>query len=165
MTNSAPSPRPDAIPDTGRSLFRALLDARRRYGGRVPIAEDVGRKPLSYLRLVLGAVVLGRRLAAVSKPGEHLGVMLPNSNGALLTILGLLAFGRVPAMLNASAGANSMLSACTAAGIRTVLSSRRFVAQAKLEAAVGCMAGSVRIVLLEDLGIGGGIMARTPRTA
>jgi acyl-[acyl-carrier-protein]-phospholipid O-acyltransferase / long-chain-fatty-acid--[acyl-carrier-protein] ligase len=140
-----------AARDDGHSLFRALLEARRRHGGQTLIVEDVERKPLSYRRLVLGAVMVGRRLAACSEPGEHIGVLLPNANGALVAIFGLSAFRRVPAMLNVSAGAESMIAACTAAGIRTVVSSRQFIAHAKLEAVVEQLSGSVRLVMLEDL--------------
>ncbi len=45
-----------------RSLFRALLDAKARFGA-MPVIEDIERKPLGYRRIVLGAAVLGRRLA------------------------------------------------------------------------------------------------------
>lgn len=158
MTNSAvPSLRARY---EGRSLFRALLDAGRRHGGRSPIVEDVEGKPLSYRRLVLGSVMLGRRLAALSVPGEHIGILLPNATGTLVAVLGLLAFRRVPAMLNVSAGAESMISACAAADIRTVLSSRQFIAHARLEAVVQRMSGTVRVVLLEDLHVGSGTMPK-----
>ena len=57
----------DAAP-TGRSLFTALLDAQRRFGAGMLIAEDINRAPISYRRMVRGAAVLGRRLSAAS-PG------------------------------------------------------------------------------------------------
>ena len=144
----------------GCSLFRALLDASRRHGGRTPIVEDVEGKPLSYRRLVLGSVMLGRRLTALSVPGEHIGLLLPNATGTLVTVLGLLAFSSVPAMLNVSAGAESMISACAVAGIGAVLSSRQFIAHARLEAVVGRISATVRVVLLEDLHVGAGTMAK-----
>ena len=43
-----------------------------------------------------------------------------------------------------------MRSACIAAGIKTVITSRRFVALARLEAAVAALS-TVRIVYVEDL--------------
>ncbi len=149
-----------AAADTERSLFAALLDARDRYGAAVPIIEDTARAPLTYKRVVLGAVVLGRRLADEAPAGGRLGVMLPNANGAVVTFLALQAWGRVPAMLNFSAGAEAMLAACAAAQVGVVLSSRAFVERAKLGAVVERMAGEVRFVWLEDVRAGLGLGAK-----
>ena len=137
-----------------RSLFTALLDARDRFGAAMPIAEDTARAPITYARLIVGAAVLGRRLARFAPPGGNLGVMLPSANGALVTLFALQAFGRVPAMLNFTAGADGMLGACAAAGVTTVLSSRAFVERGKLGAAVARMEPTVRFVWLEDVRAG-----------
>ncbi len=136
---------------TGRTLWSALLDAQDRYRTATPIVEDVARTPLSYRRLVLGAAVLGRRLTAEAAPGEHVGLMLPNAGGSVVTFMALQAHGRVPAMLNFSAGADGMMAACTAARVTTVLSSRAFVASAKLDATVARMETQVRFVWLDEL--------------
>ena len=142
-----------------RTLFAAFLDARHANGGKTPIAEDIQRQPLDYNRLLLGAMALGRRLDS-----GFVGVMLPNANATVATFLGLQAFGRVPCMLNFSAGADAMLSACVAAGVKTVVSSRAFVEKAKLTAAVGRMATAVRFVWLEDvrasIGLGAKLRAK-----
>jgi acyl-[acyl-carrier-protein]-phospholipid O-acyltransferase/long-chain-fatty-acid--[acyl-carrier-protein] ligase len=68
-----------------------------------------------------------------------------------VTFFAVQAFGRIPAMLNFSAGAEAMLAACEAAQVRTVLSSRVFVEKAKLEPVVERMAGHVDFVWLEDV--------------
>ena len=57
---------------------------------------------------------------------------------------------RVPALLNYTAGAERVASACVAAGVRTLVTSRRFVAVAQLESALSAL-GNVRIVYVEDL--------------
>jgi acyl-[acyl-carrier-protein]-phospholipid O-acyltransferase/long-chain-fatty-acid--[acyl-carrier-protein] ligase len=145
---------------TGRTLFAALLDARDRFGATTPIAEDIAREPLNYRRLILGAVVLGRKLAQLAPRGKTIGVMLPNANGAVVTFLALQTHGRIPAMLNFSAGAEAMLSACTAAQVETVLSSRAFVERAKLAPVVARMEERVRFVWLEDIRAGIGPWAK-----
>ncbi len=149
-----------AAANTGRPLFRALLDARARFDPAMPIVEDIAREPMSYGRLVLGAAVLGRRLARLAPLGGTVGVMLPNANGAVVTFMALQAWGRVPAMLNFSAGAEGMLAACAAAGVDTVLSSRAFVERGKLGPAVARMEGQVRFVWLEDVRAGLGLAAK-----
>jgi len=137
--------------DIDKTLFAAVLESRRAHGGASLIAEDINRAPISYDRLVLGAAALGRKLSSGTAPGEFVGVMMPNANATLVAFLGLGAFGRVPAMLNFTTGAEGMLSACRAAGVRTVISSRAFVEKAKLTRAVEAMAGSVRFMWLEDV--------------
>ena len=149
-----------ATASTGRTLFAALLDASVRHGAAMPVIEDIARAPLSYRRVILGAAVLGRALARLAPPGGTLGVMLPNANGAVVTFMACQAFGRVPAMLNYSAGAEAMLSACAAAQVGTVLSSRAFVERAKLAGVVARMEQEVRFVWLEDLRAGFGTAAK-----
>jgi acyl-[acyl-carrier-protein]-phospholipid O-acyltransferase / long-chain-fatty-acid--[acyl-carrier-protein] ligase len=140
-----------ASQNTERTLFAALLDAKKRFGATLPVAEDTDRKPISYSTLVLGAAVLGRKLGRQTKEAARVGVMLPNANGALVTLLALQSRGKVPALLNFSAGAESMLAACTAAEIKIVLSSRKFVERAQLEPVVARLTEQVTILWLEDI--------------
>ena len=67
-----------------RSLFDALLDARARYGAKKLILEDQERKPLSYTDLIRASFALGRKIAAMTKRGERVGVMLPASAGVVV---------------------------------------------------------------------------------
>lgn len=153
--------------DRNRSLFTALLDARVIHGGDAPVIEDINRKPLDYDRLVLAGFALGRRLSRLAARGEAVGVLMPNAAGTVAAFFALQAFGRVPAMLNFTTGVGNVLSACAAARITTVLTSRRFVDQARLGGLVEALAARVRVVYLEDehaaLGLGGklyGLLAR-----
>ncbi len=137
--------------ETGKTLFQAVLDARHVHGGDRAILEDIERKPMSYDRLVTGALVIGRRLAAATAPLENVGVLLPNANITAATIAALHAFRRVPAMLNYSTGAKNMGIACEIAQIRTIMTSRRFVERAKLEPTLGALSHGRRVIYLEDL--------------
>jgi acyl-[acyl-carrier-protein]-phospholipid O-acyltransferase/long-chain-fatty-acid--[acyl-carrier-protein] ligase len=134
-----------------RTLFEAVLDARHIYGGHRPVVEDTDRRPLTYDRLIAGSFALGRRLAALAPQGGHIGVLLPNSAALAVTFFALQAVGRVPALLNFSTGAAGMLASCRAAQLTTVLTSRRFVAAAKLEELVTQLAATIAIVYLEDI--------------
>ena len=72
-----------------RSLFNAIRDAANRFGPSHTIVEDVVTGALTYRKLLIGARVLGKRFAALSEPGEAVGVLLPNANGVVLALLGL----------------------------------------------------------------------------
>ena len=134
-----------------KTLFQALLDARDMAGRSHQAVEDIERQPLGYDRLILAAMVLGGRLQALTEAGEHVGVLLPNSVGVAATFFALQAFGRVPAMLNFSSGIRNVDAACTAARVRTILTSRRFVKTAKLEHYIGALQENRRIVWLDDV--------------
>ena len=56
--------------------------------------------------------------------------MLPTANGAVVTLLGLMSAGRVPAMINFTSGAANILAACRAAELDTIVTSRAFVEKA-----------------------------------
>ena len=54
-------------------------------------------------------------------------------------------------MMNFTTGPDGMLSCCTAAGIKTILTSRRAVQKGKLDRLVDAVGKQVRIVYLEDI--------------
>ena len=89
------------------------------HGWKRIAVEDPVTGSLTYKRLLLGAAVLGKKLMPLAAEGKALGVMLPNANGAVVTILGVMSAGRVPAMINFTAGAANILAACKAAEVDT----------------------------------------------
>ncbi|MEA3276028.1 MAG: AMP-binding protein, partial [Pseudomonadota bacterium] len=135
-----------------KTLFYSLLDARDTTGKHRVVLEDVERKPMTFQRLITGCFVLGREIARETRPGEYVGVLLPNTIATVVTFFGLQARGRVPAMLNFSTGANNVASGCRTARLRTVYSSRRFIEMGKLEPLVEAIeATGTRLIYLEDL--------------
>src|SRR5215471_9791496 len=133
------------------SLFAAMLEARVAHGGAHRIIEDPGTPPLTYNRVVAASFVLGRKLARGTRPGERVGLMLPNSVGAAIAFLALQAPARVPAMLNHTAGIDGVLAACKTAELRRAVTSRRFVEAAKLLTLAERLAGAVEVIWLEDV--------------
>ena len=135
-----------------RSLFEAVRDAARLFGPSKLIVEDVVTGALSYRKLLTGARVLGRRFEAMTAPDEAVGVLLPNTNGVVLSSLGLASAGRVAAMVNYTAGPASVTAAVRTADIRTVVSSKAFVEKAGIADIIEAIGkGGAKLVWLEDL--------------
>lgn len=132
------------------SLFEALVDAASVHGRGRPVLEDLKQVEYSYGELIRMSLALGRLIEGATEEGERVGLLLPNLAPTLGLVCGMSAFGRVPAMLNYTAGSDGMQAACVAAQIRTVVTSRAFVAQAKLEDKLATLEG-VRWLYLEDL--------------
>lgn len=137
--------------DHGSSLFEALLEARARHGGGETFALDVRGTRLSLDRLLLGALLLGRRLERECVRGEAVGLFLPNACATLAAFMALQAIGRVPAMLNYAAGSANLQAALEVGRIGLVLASRAFVEQARLERELAAVAERARVLFLEDL--------------
>ncbi len=133
------------------TVFDALIAASRKHGVKKPILEDQERSPLSYLDLIRAAFALGRKIAAFTRRGERVGVMLPSSSGGVVTFFALHAFGRVPTMLNFTAGIRNLKAACELAQVRTVLTSHRFVEQGKLHDLIDALETLTKVVYLEDV--------------
>jgi acyl-[acyl-carrier-protein]-phospholipid O-acyltransferase/long-chain-fatty-acid--[acyl-carrier-protein] ligase len=133
------------------SLFAALADAAKAHGRLKPILEDHERKPISYRDLIRASFALGRKLAAMTSPGERVGVMLPSSQAAVVTFFALHAFGRVPTMLNFTAGLRNLRAACELAGVKRVLTSHRFVEQGKLHDLVDAIEKLADVTYLEEV--------------
>jgi acyl-[acyl-carrier-protein]-phospholipid O-acyltransferase/long-chain-fatty-acid--[acyl-carrier-protein] ligase len=136
---------------TDRTVFDAAVEAGEVHGWKRIAVEDPVTGSLTYKRLLLGAAVLGKKLMPLAAEGKALGVMLPNANGAVVTILGVMSGGRVPAMINFTAGAASILAACKAAEVTTIVTSRAFIDKAKLGAVAEQLAQAANVVYLEDV--------------
>nr|GAJ30894.1 AAS bifunctional protein [Bradyrhizobium sp. DOA9] len=158
------------------TLFEALGHAYRdRDTGKVIIEDALGTK-LTYRKLILGAQVLSRKLEDGTAIGENVGVLLPNSAGVAVVFMALQNSGRVPAMLNFSAGPVNVLAAMKAAQVKTVLTSKAFIEKGKLDKLMTAISAEARVVYLEDvrasIGIGdkvkgllAGTTPRVPRQA
>lgn len=131
-------------------MFDALIGARERFGDK-EIIEDQDRKPLTYTGLIRAAFVLGRKIAAITEPGERVAIMLPSSMGVVVTFFGLHAFGRTPVMLNFTSGARNLKAACATAGVKKILTARRFIEQAKLDDLVVALEPVAEIIWLDDI--------------
>ncbi|MBS7541019.1 acyl-[ACP]--phospholipid O-acyltransferase [Ancylobacter lacus] len=139
---------------TGQSIYEAVEEAAERLGrGRVVVEDPMGTA-LSYRKLLMGARLFGAKLAAETRPGENVGVLLPNAAGVAVVILGLHREGRVPAMLNFTAGPANLVAACRMAELRVVVCSRAFVEKARLEAEVAALEPHVRFLWTEDVRAG-----------
>jgi len=110
-----PSGRPSRIPfdiaAAQKPLFHALLEARDIFGGGTFALVDGDGRVLTYDEILRASFVLGDALKKGTRAGEHVGVMLPTGAGAAIAVFALSAYGRVPTMLNFTAGETGLKSA------------------------------------------------------
>jgi len=136
---------------TDQSVIEAVIEAARLQGPSRVAIEDPIAGELGYRRLLAGARVLGLRLGRLAPVGGAIGLMLPNANAAVVAFLGIHSAGRVPAMINFTAGAANILAATRAAEITTIVTSRGFVEKGRLDGLVAELGKTLAFVYLEDL--------------
>ena len=136
---------------TRKPVFQALIDARSRYGGSRPAIVDGDERVLTYDEIVRASLALGHALKKGTKRREAVGIMLPTSAGAVIAFFAVSAFNRVPAMLNFTNGAAGVMSALRTAKVKRIVTARRFVELAKLDALIAELSMVAEIVYLEDV--------------
>ncbi|MFP1916480.1 bifunctional acyl-ACP--phospholipid O-acyltransferase/long-chain-fatty-acid--ACP ligase [Lonsdalea quercina] len=114
------------------TLYQAFLAACGRYGYGSSSIEDVAMRADSYHGLLKKSLGVSRILQRFTADKEHVGLLLPNATITAAAILGCSLSGRVPAMLNYTAGVKGLQSAILAASLKTIVTSRQFLEKGKL---------------------------------
>jgi len=134
------------------SLFEELSRAGTAYGLRHQAIEDPLRGAMNYGLMLTAVRLLARLFVKYSKGQKNIGLLLPNSNMAAVSFYALQSAGKVAALLNFSAGLANLQAACRAGTLQTIISSRAFLRQARLEElALALEKGGIRFLYLEDL--------------
>lgn len=136
--------------DTYTNIFDKLLDAGQTHGMGKEIAEDIGGK-VNYRQIIVGSYALGEKLKPMLAKPNHVGVMLPNSIGHLLTLFALFYLGKTPAILNFSAGAENNADCSETAGLKVILTSRVFIEKGNFQELAARLATQYTLIYLEDV--------------
>lgn len=146
-----------------RNLLEAFIDACKSHGASMKILTDGDGRELSYGEIRQAAFALSAPLKAKTEPDETVGVFLPTGAGAVIALFAIYAAGRVPAMLNFSAGIKNLRAAAMTAPLKRVVTARKFIDIAGLSSLIAELSETVEIIYLEDLkeemGFGGKIRA------
>jgi acyl-[acyl-carrier-protein]-phospholipid O-acyltransferase/long-chain-fatty-acid--[acyl-carrier-protein] ligase len=134
-----------------KPVFRALIDARNRFGGSTAALVDGDERVLTYDELVRASFALGHALKKGTKRGEAVAIMLPSGAGAVIAFFAVAAYGRVPTMLNFTSGAQSLKSALKTAEVKRIVTAHRFIELGKLDGLIEELKDAAEIIYLEDV--------------
>jgi acyl-[acyl-carrier-protein]-phospholipid O-acyltransferase/long-chain-fatty-acid--[acyl-carrier-protein] ligase len=129
--------------DANDLLHRRFLRVAKRRWFSFCMADSSGRR-LTYGQTLVGSLLVARWLNA-RRPGDPMiGLLLPSSIAGALANLAVSLAGRAPVNLNFTAGREALDSSIEQCGIRTIITSKIFLAKAKLDSRPG-------MVFFEDL--------------
>lgn len=137
------------------TLLGAVQGAAKLYGKKHTMLFDALGGELSFGKLLLGTKVL-RRTFVKHKFDQlpYLPILLPNTVGLAPIMLAAMACGTVPAILNYTAGESNLKAALKTVQAKVMITSRAFIAKAKLEELIESLSQVVRVYYMEDLRAG-----------
>lgn len=139
-----------AIRESGdlRPVHRQFVRTAARFSNLRKIAwiDASAGKPVefTYLKALVGSICMSRWLAGRIGTEKNVGLWLPTSAGSALANIGLNFLGRTTVNLNYTAGIDATRSAVRQTGMKTIVTSKRFLARVPLEL------DGVNLVYLED---------------
>lgn len=134
-----------------RSIFQSFLDAGRRKGtNSVTIIDGDGRK-FTYKDISRAAFALSGAIARFTEPDEKVGILLPTGAGTVISLFSVHASGRIPAMLNFTAGVRNIKAAVKTAQVTKVITAHKFIEVANLHGLIDDLSDELDFHYLEDM--------------
>lgn len=124
-------------------LHQRFIKTAKQFGDKLAIVDRHSNRRLTYSNALIATLILAEKFKAYD-PG-FIGIMIPNSAGSALAILGTVMSGRTPVMINYSTGAAANVEyAQKKCAFRTVLTSKALLEKIKCPVLPG-------MVFLEDI--------------
>ena len=124
-------------------LHHRFIESARKYGNKLAIVDRTLNRRVTYSKALIGSLILSEKFSQYDE--GFIGVMLPTSAGAVLSVLAALFSGRTPVMINYSTGAEQNAEfAQKKCDFRTIITARALLEKVKCPVVPG-------MVFVEDL--------------
>jgi acyl-[acyl-carrier-protein]-phospholipid O-acyltransferase/long-chain-fatty-acid--[acyl-carrier-protein] ligase len=137
-----------AIQEKNNIQTQWLLKAKTRINSVAIIEGD--KKKISVAQLLGSVLLVRRKLKALLKNQQNIGIVLPSSAGGVLANLAMLCLGKTIVNLNYTVSADSFDSAIHQASIKTIITSRLFVKKLE-DRGFNILSPNTQLIYLEDL--------------
>ena len=125
------------------TLVEAFVRTAKKHGDKLAIVDRLTGHRVTYKNALLRSIILSRKIEDYA-PG-FIGVMIPNTAGAVLTTVAATMTGRTPVMINYSSGAaKNCQEAQRRLGFTAIITSRALLAKIKCPEVDG-------MVFIEDI--------------
>lgn len=116
--------RPEPDLRGASNIPSAFLTACTLFRGQIAMGDDRSGV-LTWDELKLRVVLVAKHLAGLQ--GKHIGILFPASVGGSLAVMAAILAGKVPVLLNWTAGKRAIMHACESTELSVILSSRAFL--------------------------------------
>ena len=113
-----------------RPLGELFVRSARRHRRRHAMSDTTG-KNLNYGKALIAATVLSDRFKKLCGDQKMVGIMMPATVAGALANIAITMLGKVPVNLNFTSSRKSLLYSIEQCGIRTIISSKAFLAKLK----------------------------------
>ena len=134
-----------------RSVLQAMMRAKSKAGGKAVTIIDADGRKFDYNEILRASFGLGSALARLTEKGEKVAVLLPTGAGSGIAFFALNTYGRIPAMLNFTAGPKAIKAACRGAEATKIVTAHKFIELAGLEELERHLAEDHEMIYLEDV--------------
>ncbi len=111
-------------------LHHEFVKTAKKMGKKLAIIDRTTEKRVPYSKALIASIILTKKFNKYEK--GYLGVMIPNSAGSFLVILGVLLAGKVPVMINYSTGAKKNAQyAQNKCGFKIIITSKALLEKIK----------------------------------
>lgn len=115
------------------------------------VFEDAQMNKLTYRKYLVGIQLLRKALSSmISRDDDIVGIIMPNVVATTVLIPALWRDEKIPAVLNYSSGAETMLKSAEICGIKTIITSKTFIEKIRLDIGKFTSRG-LSIIYLEDI--------------
>jgi len=114
-------------------LGRQFIRTARHNWFSFCMADSTGQR-LTFGRALVASLLLSQWIRRRLANEEHVGLLLPASVGGSLANVAMTLAGKVPVNLNFTAGKDAMAAAVERCGIKTIITSRKFLSKVDIEA-------------------------------
>jgi acyl-[acyl-carrier-protein]-phospholipid O-acyltransferase / long-chain-fatty-acid--[acyl-carrier-protein] ligase len=134
--------------DDSHPLHHSFIHQARKHPLRLALA-DAQTPKLSFVKSLAGAVAIARALEPRWRSQQNVGILLPASAGGALANLAASLAGKTAVNLNFTTGRSGMESAAAQAELKSLITSREFLAKGKIEPPA-----TLDVIFLEDVKAG-----------
>lgn len=129
-----------------KPLFQSLIKSKKTFGSKHIILEGPERKKITYQNLIQSSFILSNLLPKEKK----IGILLPTTTITVSLFFSMQIKNILPVFLNYSSGVNNIVSACQTVKTKTIISSKNFLKQLKIDPEI-LLKQKINILYLEDL--------------
>jgi acyl-[acyl-carrier-protein]-phospholipid O-acyltransferase/long-chain-fatty-acid--[acyl-carrier-protein] ligase len=124
-------------------IHKQFIEVAKKYPQKIAVYDQTLAADYSFQKILIAALIFQKKIEKYSD--KHIGVMVPTSAGAFISILAILFSGKIPVIINYATGAtqNSIYTQ-NKVGCEVIITSRNLLKRLEQKSVAG-------MVFLEDL--------------